>query len=245
MLPRKLLSARPTSGPALPPELVWSLGDLAGYTGTNFEIPEGVLEPGDVLFTASSADSSIPSTPNYRTLVNGALTPPIPFTKLAPSAAQQPSAWIMNANLCCMTVGETQPFVTGLSGDVTTTHTAFAFRNIIAPASALYRDDNNDPAFEANGNTRIYQPYPPAPYDVSPVTSPVGGLALYVGYLDDDMLFMTPPSPFTPCGRSYTSVKGASVAAGYAVIPAGGITLGRFTGGSDNWVSIFATASAA
>ena len=232
MLSRKLLSARPTSGPALPPELVWSLGDLADYSSvSNFAIPAGVLEPGDVLFTASSADGSPPATPTG-------------FSKLAPIV--QPRAWNMNANLCCMTVGATPPaFVTDLSAPSTTTHTAFAFRNIIAPASALYRDDYYDPAFEADGTTRIYRPYPPAPYDVSPVTGPVGGLALYVGYLDDDMLFMNPPSPFTPCGRSYTSVKGASVAAGYAVIPAEGITLGRFTVGFDNWISIFATASAA
>jgi len=232
MFSRKLLSAGGLSGPALPPELVWSLGDQAAYESIGtIPIPAGVLQPGDVLFTASSADSPVPATPSG-------------FTKLAPLT--QPSAWNMNANFCCMTVGATPPaFVTDLSAPSTTTHTAFAFRNIIAPASALYRDDYYDPAFQEDGTTKIYQPYPPYPYDVSPVTGPVGGLALYIGALDDDMLFMSPPSPFTSCGRSYTTTKGASVAAAYSIIPAEGITLGRFTGGSDNWISMFATAPAA
>lgn len=232
MLSRKLLSTGNSALPPSPPELVWSLGDQAAYESiSTIPIPGGVLQRGDVLFTASSADASPPATPSG-------------FTKLAPLI--QPSAWHMNANLCCMTVGATPPTeIAGLSAVTTTTHTAFAFRNIIAPASALYRDDYYDPAFEADGTTRIYRPYPPSPYDASAVTSPVGGLALYIGVLDDDMLFMSPPSPFTPCGRSYTTTKGASVAAAYSVIPAEGITLGRFAGGSDNWISMFATAPAA
>ena len=232
ILSRKLLSASNSALPSSPPELVWSLGDQTAYESIGtIPIPAGALQPGDVLFTASSADSSPPATPTG-------------FTKLAPLI--QPSAWHMNANLCCMTVGATPPTdITGLSAVTTTTHTAFAFRNISAPASALYRNDYNDPAFEADGTTRIYRPYPPAPYDVSPVTGPVGGLALYIGALDDDRLFMSPPSPFTSCGRSYTTTKGASVAAAYSVIPAEGLTLGRFTGGSDNWISMFATAQVA
>lgn len=232
MLSRKLLSAGGLSGPALPPGLVWSLGDQAAYENiSTIPIPAGVLQPGDVVFTASSADTSPPATPSV-------------FTKLAPLI--QPSAWNMNANLCCMTVGATPPTeITGLSASTITTHTAFAFRNVSAPTSALYRDDYVDPAYEADGTTRIFTPFPPPPYDVSPVTGPVGGLALYIGALDDDRLFMTPPSPFTSCGRSYTTTKGASVAASYSLIPAEGITLGRFTGGSDNWISMFATAPAA
>ena len=232
MLSRKLLSAGKSALPPSPPELVWSLGDQAAYESiSTIPIPAGVLQPGDVLFTASSADASPPATP-------------LGFTQLAPFI--QPSAWMMNANFCCMTIGANPPTqITGLSAVTTTTHTAFAFRNIIAPASALYRDDYNDPAFEADGTTRIYRPCPPAPYDVAMVTGPVGGLALYIGALDDDRLFLSPPSPFTPCGRSYTTTKGASVAAAYHIIPTDGLTLGQFTGGSDNWISMFATAPAA
>lgn len=232
MLSRKLLLTGNSALPPSPPELVWSLGDQAAYESiSTIPIPAGVLQSGDVIFTASSADTSPPATPSG-------------FTKLAPLI--QPSAWNMNANLCCMTVGATPPTdITGLSAAATTTHTAFAFRNIIEPTSALHRNDYDDPAFEADGTTRIFTPYPPAPYDVSPVTGPVGGLALYIGALDDDRLFMSPPSPFTPCGRSYTTTKGASVAAAYNVIPAEAITLGRFTGGSDSWISMFAIAPAA
>ena len=231
MLSRKLFSTGNSALPPSPPELVWSLGDQAAYESiTTIPIPAGVLQPGDVLFTTSSADSSPPATPSG-------------FTKLAPLI--QPSAWYMNANLCCMTVEAIPPTdITGLSAVTTTTHTAFAFRNIVAPVSALFRDDYYNRAFEADGTTRIYRPYPPAPHDVSPVTGPVGGLALYIGALDDDRLFMSPPSPFTPCGRSYTTTKGASIAASYSIIPSAGITLGRFTGGSDNWISMFATAQA-
>ena len=232
MLSRKLLSASSTSGPALPPELVWSLGDQAGYGSIDtIPIPDGVLQRGDVLYVATCRDGGASPGPAV----------PLVLTQVIQKFNDR-----IGYSLGYLIVGATPPSeISGLSSEANTTHTAFAFRNV-TPTTEAYDFNSIPSVYEANGTTYVRVPAPASPYDINPMTGPVGGVALYIGYLDDDRLFMTPPSPFISCGRSHTTTKGASIAAAYAVIPSEGLApFGRFSGGSDDWASVISTAAPA
>ena len=232
MLSRKLLSASSASGPALPPELVWSLGDQTGYESIDtIPVPGGVLQSRDVIYVASLRDAGVSPGPAI----------PAGFTEVVKEFDS-----VVGYSLGYLIVGATPPSeISGLTSEANTTHTAFAFRNVM-PTTEAYDFSSTPTVYEANGTTLVNVPAPASPYDINPMTDPVGGVAFYIGYLDDDRVFMTPPSPFISCGRSRTGTKGASIAAAYAIIPPDGLApFGRFSGGSDDWASVISTAAPA
>ena len=121
--------------------------------------------------------------------------------------------------------------IDGLTSASNVTHTAFAFRGLGSFSTSWYNNDNSG------------LPQPNAT-PAAGVSTPSGGVIIFVGFLDDDMFLMVPPTQFKSGGRSYSSTKGASVAASYTNIPVG--SFGGYTGGfSDSWHSIVATFNSA
>lgn len=207
---KKLLMARAgVVAPAGGPELVWDLGDQANYSSVSTISLPGTLQENDTVFVATCSDTATALTPSG-------------YTEIANSTAF--SVYYM---LSYKVMGATpDSTITGVRSSSTATHTAFAFRGLGSYSADWFNSGTSGA---------------PAP-NATPaagVSSPSGGIIIFVGYLDDQRAFLLQPSGFTLCGRSYSSSKGASIAASYASIPVG--AFGGYSGSSDSWTSLVTT----